>query len=82
MNKFNRLKWQCRRGTLELDILLENYLKSGFLSAREQEKAAFVKLLRLEDSELLPYLMGERTPGAEDLAQVVAKIRLLRPTQF
>ncbi len=77
MDVLNKLRWQCRRGTLELDIMLERYLEAGYPAADEREKSAFVQLLALEDSELLPYLMGDRLPVAENLADMVKTIRNL-----
>lgn len=77
MDVLNKLRWQCRRGTLELDIMLERYLEAGYPAAGEREKSAFAQLLALEDSELLPYLMGDRLPVAENLADVVKTIRNL-----
>jgi antitoxin CptB len=78
MDALNKLRWQCRRGTLELDIMLEHYLEAGYPTADEREKSAFVELLALEDSELLPYLMGDRLPVAENLADMVKTIRNLQ----
>jgi antitoxin CptB len=79
-DNLSKLRWQCRRGTLELDILLENYLSASFSSASNDEKATFTELLTLEDTELLPYLMGDRIPEADALATLVNKIRQLPPT--
>ena len=59
MNQLARLRWQCRRGTKELDLLLQRYLETGYLVADDEEKALFVELLELEDDELLAVLMGE-----------------------
>ncbi len=56
MNELAKLKWQCRRGMKELDLLLENYLATDYLLADTAEKARFVKLLALEDDELLVVL--------------------------
>ena len=39
-----RLKWKCRRGLLELDIVLERYLKAGELD--RQEVRHLLQLLR------------------------------------
>lgn len=79
MSGLSKLKWQCRRGTLELDILLQNYLSQRYKSAPSAEQQAFVELLALEDTELLPYLMGDRLPQAENLSVLVKKIRVLTP---
>lgn len=57
MNELGKLKWQCRRGMLELDLLLENYLKTDYWLATDEERARFVELLKLEDDELLTVLL-------------------------
>ncbi len=77
MGELNKLRWCCRRGTLELDIMLRRYLDSGYPAAADPEKNTFIRLLNLEDSELLLYLMGEQTPDSPPLALLVDKIRHL-----
>jgi antitoxin CptB len=59
MDELCRLKWQCRRGTKELDFLLNRYLDTGYLVADDREKALFVELLGMEDDVLIGVLMGE-----------------------
>jgi len=59
MKDLARLKWQCRRGMLELDLLLKNYLESRYLLADRAEKARFSALLKLEDGELLAVLQRD-----------------------
>lgn len=81
MESLNKLRWQCRRGTLELDIMLENYLDAGYIKADEREKSVFKSLLALEDNLLLPYLMGDKLPIDEEMAVLINKIRNLAPTQ-
>jgi len=56
VNELSKLKWQCRRGMKELDLLLENYLATDYLLADTAEKARFIELLALEDDELLVVL--------------------------
>lgn len=56
MNELAKLRWQCRRGMKELDLLLENYLATDYLLADDTEKARFAELLMLEDDELLTAL--------------------------
>lgn len=58
MNELAKIKWQCRRGMKELDLLLENYLATDYLLADTAEKNRFVALLQLEDDELLTVLMN------------------------
>jgi len=59
MDDLARLRWQCRRGTKELDFLLNRYLEMGYLVADQQEKELFKELLRFEDNELSTVLMAE-----------------------
>jgi len=70
MEELARLKWQCRRGTKELDFLLNRYLETGYLVADQGERDLFVELLGLEDDVLVGVLMGdlEVVGGMEDLA--------------
>jgi antitoxin CptB len=65
MNQLAQLRWQCRRGTKELDLLLQGHLETGYLTASDEEKALFVELLKLEDDELLGVLMGDLRVGME-----------------
>jgi antitoxin CptB len=69
------LRWQCRRGMRELDILLQAYLEQGYTPATEAHKCAFRKLLALADPELASYLLGGQLPGDATLASVVSDIR-------
>ncbi|MCX7103349.1 MAG: succinate dehydrogenase assembly factor 2 [Methylobacter sp.] len=59
MDQLARLRWQCRRGTKELDFLLTSYLESGYLLADKKEKAFFTELLMLEDDKLIEVLLGD-----------------------
>jgi antitoxin CptB len=70
-----RLRWQCRRGMRELDILLTNYLDKAYGQAQEQHKQAFRELLALPDPELIDYLLGGQLPADAALANVVSQIR-------
>lgn len=81
MNSAGQLRWWCRRGALELDLLLEKYLDFCFEAAGFEEQSAFIELLKLEDAQLLSYLMGDMTPEAEDLAGIVRKIKMLKPVR-
>ncbi len=53
MTKLAKLRWQCRRGCLELDLLLTRYLEHQYPLANLAEKQKFEELLKLEDSVIL-----------------------------
>jgi antitoxin CptB len=71
----SRLRWQCRRGMRELDLLLEAFLDDGCDRLDAEERAAFERLLSYPDALLLDYLMGRAAPAGALAARVVAKIR-------
>jgi antitoxin CptB len=73
MDELARLRWQCRRGTKELDFLLNRYLEMGYLVADQGERALFVELLGFEDDELSAVLMAE-VEVPEDMKVLVGKI--------
>jgi len=73
MDELARLKWQCRRGTKELDFLLNRYLEAGYLTTSREERILFETLLGLEDDELTSVLLGEKEAG--EMRFLVEKIR-------
>jgi len=78
MNEFTKLKWQCRRGMRELDVLLICYLEQHYLSALPLEQQTFQALLELSDLELYDYVIGRATPTDKNMSVLVAKV--LTPT--
>ena len=76
MSEASRLRWQCRRGMRELDVLLTRYLDDGYSLATDGQKAAFRKLLALPDPELNAYLLGGARPADEELQDAVSRILL------
>lgn len=74
MDGLAKLKWQCRRGTKELDFLLNRYLETGYLVADQGERALFVELLGMEDDMLIGVLMGELEVGR--MRVLVGKVRM------
>ncbi|KAG1707762.1 (R)-specific enoyl-CoA hydratase [Nymphon striatum] len=47
--EISKLRWHCRRGVKELDIVLSNYLDQHYEMANDNEKQAFKELLDFED---------------------------------
>lgn len=72
-----RLRWRCRRGMKELDVLLVRWLEGPGRSADAGELARFTRLLELQDPELAAYLLRDEVPVDPDLAALAAIIREL-----
>ena len=71
-----KLKWACRRGMLELDVLLGKFLDEHYLSLAFEDKEHFIRLLGQSDTDLFAWLLGKAQPQDEGLARLVNKIRM------
>ena len=59
MSDLTRLQWQCRRGSLELDLLVQRYIATHNVLNDNTAQARLTELLTLEDDELFALLMAE-----------------------
>lgn len=63
MGETDRLRWRCRRGLLELDLILQRFLDETFPTLPEVEREAFRELLSLDDDSLLGMILGRSPAG-------------------
>ena len=75
------LRWRCRRGMRELDVLLERYLAERWPAAGLEEQQAFADLLELTDPDLVALCLGHATAGGA-AGRVVADITRSRRTEL
>jgi antitoxin CptB len=68
-----RLRWRCRRGMLENDLLLTRFLDRRGAALSEADVAALDRLLDLPDGELWDVLCG-RTSAAPELQPLVLEL--------
>ena len=71
------LRWRCRRGMKELDVLLERFAQQLLPQASATDCQEFAELLALPDPVLAAYLLGGAVPVEPHLAQASARIRAL-----
>jgi antitoxin CptB len=65
----DRLRWQCRRGLLELDLVLERYLR------QHPDDAELGTLLELPDNDLWDIVSGRSERYDGSLKGIVARMR-------
>ena len=68
--ELGKLRWRCRRGMKELDVLLSRYVDERFCSASTAEQEAFKLLLETQDPVLYDYCLGSDPPPAQFLALI------------
>lgn len=71
-----QLRWQCRRGMLELDILLARFLETRYTELTDSEQAKFVDLLSATDPELYAWLVTATELPPINLETIVNAIRV------
>lgn len=59
-DEIGKIKWQCRRGSKELDLLLQDYLEQCYPLADAEEKNRFVVMLKLDDAQLMALLLAAK----------------------
>lgn len=60
-----RIRWRCRRGLLELDIVLGRFIEH-YASLAPQQQIVFDSLLDLPDTSLWDMISGKMTSADED----------------
>ena len=73
--RLSRLRWRCRRGMLENDLVLTRFLEARGAAIGEDEVAMLDVLLDLPDQELWDLIAGrvEPPPGVAPLVAVLRR---------
>jgi antitoxin CptB len=75
----NRLKWRCRRGMLENDLIIERFFRHHEATLTQGQAQGLLELMDLGDNDLLDLLLGRKEPVG-DLARepALSVLRLMR----
>lgn len=68
-----RMQWRCRRGLLELDIVLERFIEH-YSGLDMQQKVTFDELLDMPDTELWDMISGKLPAPNETRQALIALI--------
>lgn len=69
-----RIRWACRRGMLELDVLFMPFVEEAYDSLDAKQQATFQRLLTQEDPDLFAWFMGHEKCKDIDLNSMVELI--------
>ena len=69
-----KLRWQCRRGMKELDLLLLRYVEEQYSEAPSAHQEAFRALLDAPDPVIYAYCLGGERPTSLLLSTVIQRI--------
>jgi antitoxin CptB len=65
MKELERVRWRCRRGLLELDIVLGRFVVQHYAGLDEVQQVAFDALLDMPDNVLWDMITGREAPPQE-----------------
>lgn len=71
---WSKLQWRCRRGLLELDLVLQAFLRDGYAMLTGEERQQLDHLLELPDDTLLAYIQGREKPTDNNFKELINKI--------
>jgi antitoxin CptB len=75
--ELRRLRWRCRRGMKELDVLLLRWLEREWLQASDGDRGVFLRLLDCEDDKLWRWFMGYEAPTDAAFEDFVRRVLAL-----
>jgi len=76
--ELNRLRWRCRRGMLENDLVLARFLDARGDGISAEEIAALDWLLELSDNELWDLLSGRQEAAEAAVVPLLEALRAVR----
>lgn len=68
------IRWRCRRGMRELDVLVEGFYTRRYGAMSDAEQAQFRALLEVADPDLVNWLMRRAQPP-EEFASIIDAMR-------
>jgi antitoxin CptB len=71
----SRLRWLCRRGMKELDVVLTRYLDESYASADPSEQALFRQVLQMPDPDLYNLLLGRGSAEDPEIGHFLRQLR-------
>jgi antitoxin CptB len=68
----SKLKWRCRRGLLENDLLIQRFFEREEATLTERQAQGLRDLMELTDNDLLDLFLRRREPDQLQDAEAVA----------
>ncbi|MBR1375816.1 MAG: succinate dehydrogenase assembly factor 2 [Cardiobacteriaceae bacterium] len=69
-----RIKWLCRRGMKELDLLMETYFANNFPKQYDKRQQAFLKLLEYQDPTIVDLLFKRIKDEDEEINNLISEL--------
>ena len=77
MKELERVRWRCRRGLLELDIVLGRFVEQHYAGLDETQQAAFDVLLDMPDTVLWDMIASRKEAAQGEQQALLEKLRVV-----
>ena len=75
MSELNKIRWHCRRGLLELDLILEKFNERHLLGLGPELLDRYRELLEFQDNDLLDLVMGRAASPDRRYEDILQRLR-------
>lgn len=74
-SELKQIRWHCRRGMLELDMLLHAFMDDCFESLSDDQQEDFIRLLDLEDQRIWSWVLDQSQPDDQRMQTMIDQIK-------
>lgn len=74
VENLHKLAWRCRRGTRELDLLLQRFIDEHYQTVPAELQRSFETMLEMQDPELYALLTGRKVSPDQNINKVIEYI--------
>ncbi len=76
MKELERARWRCRRGLLELDIVLERFMDKHYTQLSDKDLQKFNRLLDMSDNDLWDMVTSRKVPEDASLRPLLGLLQV------
>ena len=77
MAELDKIRWHCRRGMLELDLVLEKFNRQHLTNLDSDQIECFKELLVFPDNDLLDLVMGRAADPDRRYSRILQLLRMV-----
>jgi antitoxin CptB len=79
MSELSRLRWRCRRGIKEMDIVLQRFLEQTYPTLTTRQQQNFDHILDESDLDIMDWILGRSIPENRDYEDLISLFRQHKP---
>ncbi|MFT7459654.1 MAG: antitoxin CptB [Planctomycetota bacterium] len=79
MSELSRLRWRCRRGIKEMDLILQYFLEHDYPTLSSEDKTVFDEILDETDLDILDWVLDRAEPDRTEYKTIIKLFRQRTP---